>query len=154
MNVAGDSTQSALLTVDNTMINNSGNYDMVLNGNVFSGGGSNFNNSGILTGHATDGTVEFNIPLDNSGTVSAETGTLVLTGGGTFSGIASAASGAVLQFGSTFTFTDGSQFAGVGLVQFNDATSTTLSGTITNNGNVLINSPATSPISCSAIMLH
>ena len=140
LNVAGISSQSALLTVDNTIINNSGSYDLVLNGNAFSGGGSTFNNSGILTAHATDGTVEFNIPLVNSGTVSAEFGNLVLTGGGTFSGIASAASDAVLQFGSDFTITDGAQFAGPGLVQFNDSTSTTLSGTITNNGNILLNS--------------
>ena len=140
LNVAGISSQSALLTVDNTIINNSGSYDLVLNGNAFSGGGSTFNNSGILTAHATDGTVEFNIPLVNSGTVSAEFGNLVLTGGGTFSGIASAASGAVLQFGSNFTMTDGAQFAGEGLVQFNDSTSTTLSGTITNNGNILLDS--------------
>ena len=140
LNVAGISSQSALLTVDNTIINNSGSYDLVLNGNAFSGGGSTFNNSGILTAHATDGTIEFNIPLVNSGTVSAEFGNLVLTGGGTFSGIASAASDAVLQFGSDFTITDGAQFAGPGLVQFNDSTSTTLSGTITNNGNILLNS--------------
>ncbi len=140
LNVAGISSQSALLTVDNTIINNSGSYDLVLNGNAFSGGGSTFNNSGILTAHATDGTVEFNIPLVNSGTVSAEFGNLVLTGGGTLSGIASAASDAVLQFGSDFTITDGAQFAGAGLVQFNDSTSTTLSGTITNNGNILLNS--------------
>ena len=50
LNVAGISSQSALLTVDNTIINNSGSYDLVLNGNAFSGGGSTFNNSGILTG--------------------------------------------------------------------------------------------------------
>ena len=140
LNVAGISSQSALLTVDNTIINNSGSYDLVLNGNAFSGGGSTFNNSGILTAHATDGTVEFNIPLVNSGTVSAEFGNLVLTGGGTLSGTASAASGAVLQFGSNFTITDGAQFAGEGLVQFNDSTSTTLFGTITNNGNILLDS--------------
>ena len=140
LNVAGISSQSALLTVDNTTINNSGSYDLVLNGNAFSGGGSTFNNFGILTAHATDGTVEFNIPLVNSGTVSAEFGNFVLTGGGTLSGTAAAAAGAVLQFGSDFTITDGAQFAGPGLVQFNDSTSTILSGTITNNGNILLNS--------------
>jgi mannose-6-phosphate isomerase-like protein (cupin superfamily) len=140
LNVAGTSSQSALLTVDNTTINNSGSYDLLLNGNAFSGGGSIFNNSGILTAHATDGTVTFNIPLVNTGIVSAEFGNFVLTGGGTLSGTASAAGDAVLQFGSDFTITDGAQFAGAGVVQFNDATSTTLSGTITNNGNILLNS--------------
>ena len=87
-----------------------------------------------------DGTVVFNIPLVNTGTVSAELGNFVLAGGGTISGIASAASGAVLQFGSNFTITDGTQFVGAGLVQFNNSTSTTFSGTITNNSNLLLNS--------------
>ncbi len=140
LNVAGLSSQSALMTVSNTTLNNSGSYDLVLNGDAFSGGGSVFNNSGTLTAHATDGTVTFNIPLSNTGTVSAEVGTFVLTGGGTSSGTASAASGAVLQFGSNFTFTDGAQFSGDGIIQLNNGTTTTLSGTITNNGNVVLNS--------------
>ena len=140
LNIAGLSSQSALMTVSNTTLNNSGSYDLVLNGNAFSGGGSVFNNSGTLTAHATDGTVTFNIPLSNTGTVSAEVGTFVLTGGGTSSGIVSAASGAVLQFGSNFTFTDGAQFSGDGIIQLSNGTTTTLSGTITNNGNVVLNS--------------
>ena len=45
-----------------------------------------------------------------------------------------------MQFGSAFTIVDGAQFGGGGLVQFNNATTTTLSGTITNNGAVRINS--------------
>ena len=140
LNVAGISSQSALLTVNGTTINNSGSYDLVLNGNVFGGGDSTFNHSGTLTAHATGGTAVFNIPLLNTGTVSAEFGNFVLTGGGTLSGVASAASGAVLQFGSGFTITDGAQFTGAGLVQFNNSTSTTLSGAITNNTNLLLNS--------------
>ncbi len=83
LNIAGLSSQSALMTVSNTTLNNSGSYDLVLNGDAFSGGGSVFNNSGTLTAHATDGMVTFNIPLSNTGTVSAELGTFVLTGGGT-----------------------------------------------------------------------
>ncbi len=140
LNIAGISSQSAPLTVNGTTINNSGSYDLVLNGNVFGGGDSTFNNSGTLTSHATDGTVVFNLQLANTGTVSAEVGNFVLAGGGTLSGTASAASGAVLQFGSDFIITDGAQFAGPGLVQFNDSTSTTLSGSVANNGNILLNS--------------
>ena len=141
LNIFGDSTQSAIMTVNGTTINNSGHYDITLtSGNVFSGGSSNFNNSGMLLAHADIGTVSFNMALDSSGTVSAESGTFNLISGGTVSGTASAAAGAVLQFGSNFTFTDGAQFAGAGLVQFNNSTTTTLSGTIVNNGNVRINS--------------
>ena len=141
LNIAGDSTQTAVMTINGTTINNSGHYDITLiSGNVFSGGASNFNNTGMLLGNSTDGTVSFNMPLNNSGTVSAESGTFSLTSGGTISGTAAAAAGAVLQFGSNFTFADGSQIAGLGLVQFNNGTTTNLFGTITNNGNVLINS--------------
>ena len=87
-----------------------------------------------------DGTVSFNMAARRTGTVSAESGTFNLVSGGTISGTASAAAGAVLQFGSSYTFADGAQFAGAGLVQFNNATITNLFGTIINNGNVLINS--------------
>ena len=141
LDIFGDSSQTALMTVSNTTINNFGSYDITLvNGNAFSGGGSTFNNSGTLILESTDGTLSFNIALNNAGTVSAESGVANLLSGGTISGTASAAAGAVLQFGSSYTFIDGAQFAGAGLVQFNNATTTTLSGTIANNGNVLINS--------------
>ena len=141
LNISGDSTQSATMVVNSTTINNSGQYDITLtSGSVFSGGSSTFNNSGTLLAHADVGTVSFNMPLNNSGTVSAETGTLSLVSGGTISGTASAAEGAVLAFASNFTFTDGAQFSGAGLIQFNNNTATTLSGAITNNGNVLIGS--------------
>ncbi len=138
LNVAGMSAQSALLTVGNTTINNTGSYRLVLEGDAFSGDGSVFHNSGTLTAHATTEKVTFDIPLHNTGTVAAESGTFALTGGGTFSGIASAASGAILQFGSDFTITDGTQFIGLGTVQFNKPSVTTLSGTITNNTHIVL----------------
>jgi mannose-6-phosphate isomerase-like protein (cupin superfamily) len=140
LNIAGTSSQSALLTVGNTTINNSGTYDLVLNGRAFDGEGSIFNNSGVLTGHATDGKVTFNIPLNNTGTVSAEAGIFALTGGGTFSGTASAATGATLQFGNNFTISDGAQFIGAGTVQFNKPAITTLAGTITNDTHLVLKS--------------
>ena len=131
LDIFGDSSQTALMAVSNTTINNFGSYDITLvNGNAFSGGSSTFNNSGTLILQSTDGTLSFNIALNNAGTVSAESGVANLVSGGTISGTASAAAGAVLQFGSSFTFTDGAQFAGAGLLQFNNATTTTLSGTI------------------------
>ncbi len=141
LNVAGASTQTALMTVSNTTINNSGSYGITLAGsNSFSGGGSVFNNSGTLTLQSTDGTLNFNLPINNTGSILAEAGTANFVSSGTISGTISAAADAVLQFGSNFTFTGGTQFAGAGLVQFNNGTSTTLSGTITNDGNVRINS--------------
>src|SRR4029077_10647674 len=58
LNVAGSSSQTAVMTVDNTTINNSGSYDITLaGGNAFAGANSTFNNSGTLTGHATGGAI-------------------------------------------------------------------------------------------------
>ncbi|MEO8044158.1 MAG: FecR domain-containing protein [Spartobacteria bacterium] len=138
LNVAGTSTQSSLFTVDHTTINNSGSYDLVLTGDAFSGESSSFNNSGTLTAHAAAGKVTLSIPLYNTGTISAEAGTLALLGGGTFSGVASAAAGAILQFGSDFTISGGTLFTGAGTIQFNKPSITTLSGTITNNAHIVL----------------
>ena len=141
LNVAGNSTQSAQMTVNGTTINNSGTYDITLaNGDAFSGGSSTFNNSGTLTANSLDGPISFNMQLNNTGTVSAESGTLSLVGGGTNSGTLSAAAGTLLQIASNFSLTGGTHFSGEGLIQFSDGTSTNLSGTITNTGNVLIDS--------------
>ena len=52
----------------------------------------------------------------------------------------SAAPRRILEFGSSYTIADGAQFAGAGLIRINNATTTTISGTINNTGTVLINS--------------
>jgi hypothetical protein len=141
LNIAGVSSQTAVMGIGNTIINNSGSYDLALiNGPAFSGQSGVFNNSGTLTLRSTDGTLSFNISLINSGTVSAGAGTVSLTGGGTSVGLISVASGSTLQFGSNFVFGDGAEFGGSGLTQFNDGTTTSLSGKITNNANILLNS--------------
>ena len=141
LNVAGVSSQTAVMGIGNTIINNSGSYNLTLiNGAAFSGTGATFNNSGILTLRSTDGTLSFNIFLINSGTLLAEAGTVSLTGGGNSVGIISTASGSLLQFASDFVFSNGAQFGGLGLAQFNDGTTTSISGNITNNGNILLNS--------------
>lgn len=138
LNISGVSSQSALMTVSSTTLNNFGYYDLVLNGNVFSGGGSIFFNSGTLAAHPTDGTISFNLPLFSTGTIAAETGTLNLVSGGNISGIISTANGAVLNFASNIIVSNGALFEGAGLIQFNNGTTTILSGTITNNGNLLV----------------
>ena len=141
LNVAGSSSQTAQMTVNGTTINNSGNYDIALvSGNVFSGGGSTFNNSGTLTGQSLDGTVTFNMLLNNSGTVSAEEGTFSLTGGGTSSGVFSASPDAVLELGGNFSFTEGAVFAGAGTIVIDNGTTTSIAGMISNSGNILLNS--------------
>ena len=141
LNLAGDSSQTAPMTVDGTTINNSGNYDITLaSGPAFDGGNSTFNNSGTLTVNSLDDTVDLDIALNNSGIVAAASGTVSLAGGGTNSGTFSAAAGALLQIASDFTFTDGTHFAGAGTILFEDNTHSNLSGTITNDGNILLDS--------------
>jgi hypothetical protein len=67
--------------------------------------------------------------------VSAESGVANLVGGGTIFRLRRSRLGR--PFGAA---TLSEEFAGAGLVQFNNATTTTLSGTIANNGNAPINS--------------
>lgn len=141
LNVAGSSTQSTLMTVNGTTNNNAGDYTISFaNGNAFSGGGSLFNNSGQLFLESTDGTVSFTIPLNNTGTASALAGNVNITPGGSSSGIVNAAADAVLQFTTGYTFSDGAQFTGAGSILFANNTTTTFSGTIINDGNLLFNS--------------
>ena len=93
-----------------------------------------FNNSGTLAKTTGAGSDNFTGVLNNTGTVSVLNGTLSLGGGGTSSGIFSVASGAILELASNFTFNNGAQISGPGVVRLANATATTLVGTITNNG--------------------
>ncbi len=124
------------MNVSGLNINNSGTYNLTLSsGNVFSGSAT-FNNSGALSKATGSGTDVFNVELNNSGTVSVQNGTLRLTGGGMSSGVFSASSGAMLVLGSGYNFTDGAIFSGLGTVQLDNGSQTTLAGTIINNGSI------------------
>ena len=140
LNVAGNSAQSALMTVSSTTINNSGNYELTLaSGNVFSGASSIFNNSGSLTKSGA-GTVSFNIALNNTGTVTVQNGTLRLTSGGAIGGALAAANGAVLELASNYTIANGTSFSGAGLIRIANATNTTISGAVNNAATMQLNS--------------
>ncbi len=141
LNVSGVSSQTAVMGVADTTLNNFGSYDLALStGDAFTGGGSLFNNFGTLTFHGLGGTVTFNLPLINTGAVSVAGGVISLTGGGSASRTFSVALDSQLQFASDFNFTDGTEFDGAGSIQFNDGTSTLISGTITNNATILVSS--------------
>ena len=136
LTIAGTSSQSAAMTLNNLTIANSGTYNLALdNITIFAGTGS-FSNSGTLAKTVGGGGASFNLPLSNTGTVSAQSGTLSLTGGGTSSGGFAAASGGNLLVNSNFSFTNGASFSGAGTVQFGDNSSQTVSGTINNTGSV------------------
>jgi FecR protein len=142
--IAGTSTQSAVLKMQNTSLTNSGIYDITFDSsNAFSAAGSSFTNSGTLRKTTGQDVVTFNVPLNNSGTVSVLNGALSFSGGGTNSGIFSAAGGAVINFASDFSMLDGTTFTGPGATSFNNGTHTTLAGTITNNRAIFVNSAGT-----------
>ncbi len=139
LNLAGASSQSALMTTAALTINNAGTYDLAFdNSNVFSGGAL-FTNSGTLIKSTGSGTLTFNNQLNNTGTVSVLNGTLLLTAGGLNAGTYNAAAGATLEFASSNAFNSGSVFSGAGVVQFDNNTDTTFNGTVNNSGRILIN---------------
>ncbi len=143
--IAGASTQSATMTLQNVTLNNSGTYGITLgSGNAFSASGSNFINSGTL-GKTDAGFEEvfFSLPINNSGTISALSGALTFNGGGTNSGIFSPSGNAVINFASNFSMLSGTRFSGPGVVSFASGTSTTFAGTITNTGTLSFNSGGT-----------
>src|SRR5205085_7862410 len=131
--IAGPSTQSALMTVSGLTITNSGTYSIAFDGSDVFSGSATFNNSGTLSKTTGAGTDNFNIPLNNTGTVSSEDGTLLFSVGGTSAGAFSTSAGATVEFGSNWTFTNGTQFSGAGTIQLDNNTTTNLSGTITNS---------------------
>ena len=136
--MAGPSQQTAIMGVSNTVLNNSGFYDLALaSGNAFSGGGSSFINSGTLS-MSGDGAVNLNIALINSGIVSVESGILRLTPGGTIGGSFATSNGAVLELATNYTLADGTQIFGSGIFQLDNNTTTTLVGSLNNSSNIIL----------------
>ena len=133
LNVAGTSTQSALMAANGLTLNNSGIYNLTVDtGNLFSGAGGAFNNSGTLARTIGTGATTFNNLLNNTGDIVANSGTFIIAGGGTSSGLFTAAGGAILQINGSYAFTDGAAFSGTGLIRFNTNSTQTFSGTINN----------------------
>ncbi|GEM_PF-3016734 len=138
LSIFGTSTQSTTLALDGPTINNHGTYNLTFDSApVFSGAGA-FNNSGTVTKVNGMDVLTFNLHLNNTGTVNAANGALVFASGGMNSGTFSSASGAGVNFASNFAMLNGTMFSGN--ASFNDSTNTTLSGTITNNGAIFLNS--------------
>ncbi len=140
LNTAGVSNQSAAMGVASLTLNNSGTYNLNLDGGSAFAGGGTFNNSGTLAKTTGPGIEVFNITLNNTGTVAAQSGTLRLTAVGTNAGTFTAAAGATVEFASSTGFLSGSTFSGAGVIQFDNNTDTTIRGTINNSGNIVLNS--------------
>ena len=101
--------------------------------NPFGGTALVFTNSatGTYTKSAT-GTTTFAVPFNNHGTLTVSAGTLNLNGGGSFSGAATAASGAAVNFSSNYAFANGTSLLGLGAYQL-------LSGTLTATDTINVN---------------
>ena len=135
LNVAGTSTHSAVMGAAGLTLNNSGTYNLTLaSGNLFSGAGTVFNNSGTIVRSGGTGVVSFNMPLNNSGTVSVASGTLQLTAGGSGAGIFSADAGTILRLSSGYTFNSGASWAGAGTIEVANGIDAHIGGTIQNSG--------------------
>ena len=139
--IAGLSKQSAPMSASGLTINNNSSYDIAFDGaNAFSIAASVFNNGGALRKITGEGVVTFNTPLNNTGTVLVQSGTMRLSAGGSSSGIFSSVNGALLDVASHYAFTNGASFGSGALVQIANGQSVDISGTIRNDGNLRIDS--------------
>ena len=121
-------TVNQMRTGNGSIINNLANGIINLTPNsVVSadfGGTYVFNNAGQVT-MTGPGTARIDDTFNNSGTVSVQSGTLALSGGGTESGPFTVASGATLNLsGGTFTFNPTSIISGAGNFMVSGATAT------------------------------
>src|SRR5207249_3165077 len=98
-NVVLTSTSSFFIN-GGTFNNQSGAvFDIQANVGIFDSTPGTFNNGGTLRKSAGTATSTISLPLNNTGTVEVQTGTLNFSSGGTHSGPFSASNGATLQFG-------------------------------------------------------
>ncbi|MBI2570077.1 MAG: hypothetical protein HYV63_23995 [Candidatus Schekmanbacteria bacterium] len=85
-------------------------------------GGGTFVNAGTVTKSAGLGTAGFEIPVNNTGTIQVDAGTLAFLGGGQTDATMNAAVGAALQFGGGTFSLDGAFFGGGGTVDLSAGT--------------------------------
>ncbi len=113
-----------------TVFNNQAGATFDIQNNAGIGGGASaFNNAGTLKKSGGIGeSIIGPFPVNNSGSIAAQSGTLTLSGGGASGGVLSsftAASGATLAFESgTFTMNVGAGLSGGGTIAINGATVT------------------------------
>lgn len=111
---------------NNGTLNNAGLLDLRSDATIQAGSGAAINNQSGATIQKSVGTGTSTIyaAVNNSGTVTATTGTLNLEGGGTHAGAFTAPSGATLGFtGGTHTMGAGTSVSGAGTVTFSGGTS-------------------------------
>jgi hypothetical protein len=87
-----------------------------------------FDNAGTVTKSAGAGTAWVQLPFNNTGTVNANSGVLMLSGGGTGSGTFNAAVGCNLDFGGNHTWNDGATFSGQGVTRIRNGGTVSTAG--------------------------
>eukprot|EP01041_Mallomonas_annulata_P034066 gene34066-56778_t len=110
-----------------TLTNLSGGLWDFKNNQVFNVSGAwNFDNQAgaVLRKSVTTGTLSFNLPLTNAGTVDVKGGIFSLDQGGSSTGLFDLAAGSTLKFNSNFTLGAGSSFSSTGLLELASGTLT------------------------------
>ncbi len=117
-------------------LNNSGAYNFTLaSGNLFSGAGAVFNNSGTLARSAGTGVVSFNVPLNNSGTVSVEQRNVATDRGRQWRGhFQRGCRNDPQALERVHLSTDGASWAGAGTIEVVNGIDAHIGGTIQNSG--------------------
>jgi hypothetical protein len=150
------------IELDNGAVwNNAGTLNAATDNTMTFGGPTcTFKNTGTFNKSGGTGTTAFLLPVINSGTVNAQSGTISFQGNGTTSGSAAvftAAAGAHVEFlYGTYTLGGGTTLTGAGTIDFNgatvkvagavtdDAATTTFSlGTLTGAGVLTVNNTLT-----------
>jgi hypothetical protein len=108
------------------ILNNSGNFDVQGDLNLFLGGATPaFNNSGTFTKSAGSAALVIGVGFNNTGTVNGNSGQIRFNAGGSATGDFVAASGAAIEFnGATYTLNTGADLSGAGFVRLSSGTLT------------------------------
>jgi hypothetical protein len=135
-------SSSTLYVLNGGSVNNSGTWDFTADSNsvsYHSGAVGSFNNSGQLLKSAGSGTSYIDLPVTNSGTATAQSGTLSLNlaDTATSSGDFTADSGATVQLSSLGTHTITGTVGGSGSVEFVGGT-IDVNSTYSSGGNTSI----------------
>lgn len=110
-----------------------------LNGTYYGGGTATtvFNNQGTFAKTTDTGSTDITAILQNTGTISVQSGTLTLRNGGTNTGVLNIADGATFAVdGATFALDSGTRITGPGALRLTSGT-TTVSGEVTSAGAAL-----------------
>jgi hypothetical protein len=117
-------TGQGLVLASNCVINNrKGSTFTIATASTFGDPTAQFNNAGALVQSITTGTATLGLPLNNTGSILVQSGTLALAGGGNDTGTFTVNAGATLSFGGpTTTLGPTSVVSGAGAVSFSAGT--------------------------------